>query len=222
VRIKMTDANAKQLETVTLAGGCFWCLEAVYDQLNGVMDVVSGYSGGQVRNPSYREVCTGTTGHTEVVQVKFDPAVIGFRDILNVFFSIHDPTTLNRQGADVGTQYRSAIFYHGPEQKAVAEATIRELEARGLRGDPIVTEVTPFTAFYPAEDYHQEYFANNPRQPYCQVGSPKVAKFRKQYLSSSRRRGRRDRREARMVARRRAAILAAYGLPLVACGAGRR
>ena len=179
----MSDANARQLETATLAGGCFWCLEAVYDQLNGVMDVVSGYSGGQVRNPSYREVCTGTTGHAEVVQVTFDPAAIGFRDILNVFFSIHDPTTLNRQGADVGTQYRSAIFYHGPEQKAVAEATIRELEARGLWGDPIVTEVTPFTAFYPAEDYHQEYFANNPRQPYCQaVVAPKVAKFRVQYL----------------------------------------
>jgi len=179
----MSDANARQLETATLAGGSIWCLEAVYDQLNGVMDVVSGYSGGQVRNPSYREVCTGTTGHAEVVQVKFDPAVIGFRDILNVFFSIHDPTTLNRQGADVGTQYRSAIFYHGLVQKAVAEATIRELEARGLWGDPIVTEVTPFTAFYPAEDYHQEYFANNPRQPYCQaVVAPKVAKFRVQYL----------------------------------------
>jgi peptide-methionine (S)-S-oxide reductase len=178
----MSD-EMKQLETATLAGGCFWCLEAVYDQLKGVTDVASGYSGGQVRNPSYREVCMGTTGHAEVVQVTFDPGVIGFRDILNVFFSIHDPTTLNRQGADVGTQYRSAIFYHSPEQKAVAEATIRELGARGLWEAPIVTEVTPFTAFYPAEDYHQDYFANNPRQPYCQaVVAPKVAKFRKQYL----------------------------------------
>jgi peptide-methionine (S)-S-oxide reductase len=178
----MSD-EMKQLETATLAGGCFWCLEAVYDQLKGVTDVASGYSGGQVRNPSYREVCMGTTGHAEVVQVTFDPGVIGFRDILNVFFSIHDPTTLNRQGADVGTQYRSAIFYHGSEQKTTAESAIRELEARGLWGDPIVTEVTPFTAFYPAEDYHQEYFANNPRQPYCQaVVAPKVAKFRKQYL----------------------------------------
>jgi peptide-methionine (S)-S-oxide reductase len=178
----MSD-ETRQLETATLAGGCFWCLEAVYDQLKGVVDVVSGYSGGQVRNPSYREVCTGTTGHAEVVQLRFDPAVISFRDILNVFFSIHDPTTLNRQGADVGTQYRSAVFYHSPEQKATVEATIRELEARGLWADPIVTEVTPFVAFYPAEDYHQEYFANNPRQPYCQaVVAPKVAKFRVQYL----------------------------------------
>jgi peptide-methionine (S)-S-oxide reductase len=179
----MTEGNARQLETATLAGGCFWCLEAVYDQLKGVTDVVSGYSGGQVRNPSYREVCNGTTGHAEVVQVTFDPAIIGFADILNVFFSIHDPTTLNRQGADVGTQYRSAIFYHSPEQQRIADAKIRELSLQGLWPNPIVTEVTPFTVFYPAEDYHQEYFANNARQPYCQaVVAPKVAKFRKQYM----------------------------------------
>ncbi len=178
----MTDDQTKQRETATLAGGCFWCLEAVFDQLNGVTDVVSGYAGGQTRNPSYREVCNGTTGHAEVVQVTFDPAVISYRDILDVFFAIHDPTTLNRQGADVGTQYRSAIFYHSPEQRATAEETIRELYAQGLWQNPVVTEITPFTVFYPAEDYHQEYFANNASQPYCQVVvAPKVAKFRKHF-----------------------------------------
>jgi peptide-methionine (S)-S-oxide reductase len=178
----MTDDKTKQLETATLAGGCFWCLEAVFDQLNGVTDVVSGYAGGQTRNPSYREVCTGTTGHAEVVQVTFDPAVISYRNILDVFFGIHDPTTLNRQGADVGTQYRSAIFYHSPEQRETAEETIRELYAQGLWQNPVVTEITPFTVFYPAEDYHQEYFANNASQPYCQVVvAPKIAKFRKHY-----------------------------------------
>jgi len=171
-------------EVATLAGGCFWCLEAVYDQLRGVEDVVSGYSGGHVRNPSYHEVCTGATGHAEVVQVTFDPKVISFRELLEVFFTIHDPTTLNRQGADVGTQYRSAIFYHGPEQKATAGQVLREIEAAKIWPAPIVTEVTPFTAFYPAEDYHQEYFARNPDQGYCMVViAPKVAKFRKQYLS---------------------------------------
>jgi peptide-methionine (S)-S-oxide reductase len=168
----------------TLAGGCFWCLEAVYDQLRGVEDVVSGYSGGRVRNPSYREVCTGTTGHAEVVQVTFDPTVISFREILEVFFTIHDPTTLNRQGADVGTQYRSAIFCHSPEQKLTAEQIIREIDAAKIWPAPIVTELAPFGAFYPAEDYHQEYFARNPTQGYCTVViAPKVAKFRKQYLS---------------------------------------
>jgi len=170
-------------EVATLAGGCFWCLEAVFDDLEGVTDVVSGYSGGHVPTPTYRHVCTGDTGHAEVVQIRFDPDVIAYRDLLKVFFAIHDPTTLNRQGGDVGTQYRSAIFYHTAEQKAVAEETIGELTAAQLWDRPIVTEVTAFTAFYPAEDYHQEYFRRNPSQPYCQaVVAPKVAKFRKQYL----------------------------------------
>jgi peptide-methionine (S)-S-oxide reductase len=176
------NSFAENKEVATLAGGCFWCLEAVFDNLQGVLDVVSGYSGGQDPDPTYRQVCTGMTGHAEVVQVTFDPAQISFRELLEVFFSIHDPTTLNRQGADVGTQYRSAIFYHTPEQKATAEQAIRALEAERAWRDPIVTEVTPFSAFYPAEDYHQEYFAQNARQPYCQaVVAPKVAKFRKQY-----------------------------------------
>lgn len=170
-------------ETTTLAGGCFWCLEAVYDELKGVTDVVSGYSGGHVPNPTYEQVCGKMTGHAEVVQVTFDPEVITFRDILDVFFTIHDPTTLNRQGNDVGPQYRSAIFTHSPEQEATARQAIAEVTEAGLWNDPIVTEVTPFDVFYPAEDYHQEYFANNPGQGYCRVIiAPKVAKFRKQYL----------------------------------------
>jgi peptide-methionine (S)-S-oxide reductase len=170
-------------EVATLAGGCFWCLEAVYDQLLGVEDVVSGYTGGGRPNPTYEQVCTGATGHAEVVQVTFDPQAISYHDILGVFFAIHDPTTLNRQGADVGTQYRSAIFYHSPEQKAVAEQVIAELDAAALWPRPIVTQVTPFEVFYPAESYHQEYFARNPTQGYCQaVVAPKVAKFRKQFL----------------------------------------
>jgi peptide-methionine (S)-S-oxide reductase len=170
-------------EVATLAGGCFWCLEAVYDQLRGVEDVTSGYAGGTVPDPTYKQVCAGATGHAEVVRVTFDPAVISFREILEVFFSIHDPTTLNRQGADVGTQYRSAIFYHTPEQKVVAEQVISDLTQARLWSDPIVTEVTPLQAFYPAEMYHQEYFARNPAQPYCRaVIAPKVAKFRKQHL----------------------------------------
>lgn len=168
-------------EITTLGGGCFWCLEAVYDQLNGVTDVVSGYMGGHVPNPTYRDVCNETTGHAEVVQVTFDPDVIAFADILNVFFTIHDPTTLNRQGADRGTQYRSAIFYHSDEQKKVAENAIKQHSANW--DDPIVTEITPADTFYPAEDYHQEYFANNPNAGYCQfVIAPKVAKFRKHYF----------------------------------------
>jgi peptide-methionine (S)-S-oxide reductase len=171
-------------EVATLAGGCFWCLEAVYDQLRGVTDVVSGYAGGRVRNPSYKDVCAGTTGHAEVVQVTFDPAEISFREILQVFFTIHDPTTLNRQGADVGTQYRSAIFYHSAEQKATAEQVISEINAAKIWSGSSVTQVAPFDTFYPAEDYHQEYFARNPTQGYCTVViAPKVAKFRKQYLS---------------------------------------
>jgi peptide-methionine (S)-S-oxide reductase len=171
-------------EITTLGGGCFWCLEAVYDQLKGVTDVVSGYMGGQVDNPTYQAVCTGTTGHAEVVQVTFNPDVISFQDILDVFFTIHDPTTLNRQGADVGTQYRSAIFYHSPEQKATAEAAIKALDEQKLWPNPIVTEVTAADTFYPAEDYHQEYFERNPNQGYCMVViAPKVAKFRKQYMA---------------------------------------
>lgn len=170
-------------ETTTLAGGCFWCLEAVYDQLKGVTDVVSGYSNGHVVNPTYRDVCNGTTGHAEVVRVTFDTSVITFRDLLDVFFTIHDPTTLNRQGNDVGTQYRSGIYYHTPEQKATAEQVIRDLTAARLWADPIVTEIAPISNFSAAENYHQEYFANNPYQPYCQaVVAPKVAKARKKFF----------------------------------------
>ena len=170
-------------ETATLAGGCFWCLEAVFDELKGVQSVESGYAGGHVPNPSYRAVCNGDTGHAEVVQVKFDPSVISYRDLLNVFFGIHDPTTLNRQGADAGTQYRSAIFYHSPEQKETAEVLIKELNAQKIWNHPIVTEVVPLSNFYIAEDYHQEYFANNPYQPYClAVVAPKVSKFRKHFI----------------------------------------
>jgi peptide-methionine (S)-S-oxide reductase len=170
-------------EIATLGGGCFWCLEAVYDQLKGVEDVVSGYSGGHVADPDYERVCTGMTGHAEVVQITFDPEIVSFKEILQVFFTIHDPTTLNRQGADVGTQYRSAIFYHSPAQKATAEQAIAELESAAIWDAPVVTEVTPFHAFFPAEDYHQEYFERNPGQGYCRVViAPKVAKFRKLYL----------------------------------------
>ncbi len=177
-----TDSTRR--EVATLAGGCFWCLEAVYDDLQGVTDVVSGYSGGAIPNPTYKQVCTGETGHAEVVQVTFDPNVVSYREILEIFFSIHDPTTRNRQGADEGTQYRSAIFYHSPEQKATAEQVIREFSSAGLWGNPIVTEVKPLAAFYPAEEYHQEYFRRNPNQGYCRaVVAPKVAKFRKQYMS---------------------------------------
>jgi peptide-methionine (S)-S-oxide reductase len=170
-------------ETATLAGGCFWCLEAVYDELKGVVDVVSGYAGGKVVNPSYEAVCSGETGHAEVVQVKFDPQVVSYRELLEVFFTIHDPTSLNRQGADVGTQYRSAVFYHTPEQKATAEQVVRDLEGEKIWGKPIVTQIVPFQAFYPAEGYHQEYYRRNPYQGYCvAVIAPKVAKFRQKYL----------------------------------------
>lgn len=171
-------------EVATLGGGCFWCLEAVYDDLEGVDDVVSGYTGGKVVNPNYQQVCGGNTGHAEVIRVTFDPSVVSFKEILEVFFTIHDPTTLNRQGADVGTQYRSAIFYHSPEQKATAEQVIAEINAAHIWDAPIVTEVTAAGTFYPAEDYHQEYFARNPGQGYCRmVIAPKVAKFRQKYLS---------------------------------------
>ena len=168
-------------EVTTLAGGCFWCLEAVYADLKGVIKVESGYSGGSVLNPSYQAVCTGETGHAEVVQVSFDPEIISFADILHVFFAIHDPTTLNRQGADVGTQYRSAIFHHSDAQKETTEKIIADMTT--LWTNPIVTEIVPFEKFYPAEAYHQNYFANNANQPYCRaVVAPKVEKFRKKFV----------------------------------------
>jgi peptide-methionine (S)-S-oxide reductase len=170
------------LEVATLGGGCFWCLEAVFEQLEGVKRVVSGYSGGSVSNPTYRQVCAGTTGHAEVVQVIFDPQVITYRQILEVFFDIHDPTTLNRQGADAGPQYRSVVFYHDEPQREIAEQMIQELDEQGQWDNPIVTELAPLEAFYEAEDYHQEYYRGNPRQPYCRaVIAPKVAKFRKRH-----------------------------------------
>jgi peptide-methionine (S)-S-oxide reductase len=170
-------------DVATLAGGCFWCLEAVYEDLRGVEKVVSGYAGGAVPNPSYERVCSGTTGHAEVVQVTFDPQAASFRELLEVFFTIHDPTTPDRQGADAGTQYRSAVFYHSAEQKRVAEAVIADLTAQQVWDAPIVTELAPLTVFYPAEEYHQGYFRRNPGQGYCRaVIAPKVAKFRKLYL----------------------------------------
>jgi len=177
------DDTTLGLEQATLAGGCFWCLEAVFDQLKGVHHVESGYMGGSSSNPTYDQVCGGDTGHAEVVRVTFDPATVSFKELLEVFFVIHDPTTLNRQGNDVGTQYRSAIFYHTPQQKADAEEVISRLNAAKLWNGPIVTEVAPATPFYVAEGYHQEYFARNPYQPYCQaVVAPKVAKFKKHFL----------------------------------------
>lgn len=170
-------------EQATLGGGCFWCVEAIFRDLKGVEKVVSGYAGGTTPNPTYRQVCEGTTGHAEVVAITFDPAVISFADLLRVFFATHDPTSLNRQGADVGTQYRSVIFTHSEAQAVTAQVVIAELNQAGLFDRPIVTEIAPFTRFYPAEAYHQDYYANNPTQPYCQaVIAPKVAKFRKQYL----------------------------------------
>jgi len=174
----------KQLETATLAGGCFWCLEAVFERLIGVERVVSGYAGGSVPNPTYEDVCSGVTGHAEVVQVTFDPAVISYRELLEIFFAFHDPTTLNRQGPDTGTQYRSAIFYGSEEQAAVAREVIAELEVKRLFGAPIVTEITPLTVFYPAEADHQQYFQRHPERMYCQAMiAPKVAKLRKAYSS---------------------------------------
>jgi peptide-methionine (S)-S-oxide reductase len=180
---KDTPTTSEQdRQVATLAGGCFWCLEAVFEQVQGVHEVISGYAGGHVDNPTYKQVCTGTTGHAEVVRITFDPDVITYRELLEIFFDIHDPTTLNRQGADVGTQYRSAIFYHDATQKAVAEGLIAELEAKGTWPDPIVTEVTALETFYPAEDYHQTYYRNNAGQPYCRaVITPKVRKFRQHF-----------------------------------------
>ncbi len=180
----MSSATDLVTEQVTLGGGCFWCLEAVFEQLRGVQKVESGYSGGTLADPSYDRVCSGRTGHAEVVQVTFDPSEITYSEILDVFFATHDPTTLNRQGADVGTQYRSVIFYHTQAQKEAAEKKIAELNAAKIWDTPIVTEIAPLKTFYRAENYHQKYFQDNPRQPYCQVViSPKVAKFRKQFAA---------------------------------------
>jgi peptide-methionine (S)-S-oxide reductase len=174
------DATAPKLAKATLAGGCFWCTEAVYAQIKGVKGVTSGYLGGEVPNPTYKDVCTGLTGHAEAVEIEYDPAQVPFEKLLEVFFATHDPTTKNRQGADVGTQYRSGVFYHDDEQKRIAEEVIKRLDDSGAFPAKIVTEVTKATTFYPAEDYHQDYFANNPRQPYCQaVVAPKVDKVRK-------------------------------------------
>jgi peptide-methionine (S)-S-oxide reductase len=169
-------------QVATLAGGCFWCLEPVFDELKGVESVESGYTGGQVPNPTYARVCDGDTGHAEAVQVTFNPQVLSYHDMLTVFFAIHDPTTLNRQGADAGTQYRSAIFYHDEQQREIARQVIQEIADAHIWDNPIVTEITPFDEFYPAEDYHQEYFAHNAFQPYCRaVIAPKISKFRKQF-----------------------------------------
>ncbi|MFY9271278.1 MAG: peptide-methionine (S)-S-oxide reductase MsrA [Candidatus Manganitrophaceae bacterium] len=181
-------ASPTQKEQATLGGGCFWCLEAVFVELKGVERVESGYSGGKEVNPTYRQVCTGTTGHAEVVQITYNPNVISFQEILDIFFTIHDPTTLNRQGADEGPQYRSVIFYHTSEQKAIAEETIQALNAKALLDGPIVTEVTPFATFYRAEEYHQNYYQNNTSQPYCRaIIAPKIAKARKTFLEKLRR-----------------------------------
>ena len=167
-----------------MAAGCFWCVEAVFDALIGVEDVVSGYSGGHTENPTYQLVCSETTGHAEVVQIRFDPAQLSYADLLRVYFTVHDPTTLNRQGNDIGSSYRSAIFYHSDAQRQTANDVIAEVTAEAIYDNPIVTEVTAFDKFWPAEDYHHEYFANNPNQPYCAaVVAPKVAKFRQKFTS---------------------------------------
>ncbi|TVQ11826.1 MAG: peptide-methionine (S)-S-oxide reductase, partial [Bacteroidetes bacterium] len=173
------DPN-NNFQLATIGGGCFWCLEAIFMEVRGIESVTSGYSGGTVKNPAYREVTTGRTGHAEVVQVKFDPEIISFKEILEIFFHLHDPTTLNRQGADVGTQYRSVIFYQNEEQETIAREVFKEIDASDLWDDPLVTEISPLTAFYVAEDYHQNYFQNNPSQPYCTfVIGPKMQKLRK-------------------------------------------
>ena len=187
----MNQENAKLnlpegREIATLAGGCFWCLEAIFKEVRGIDKVVSGYSGGTAVNPAYAAVCSGATGHAESVQLTYDPKVISFKEILAIFIAVHDPTTLNRQGADVGTQYRSAIFYHSLQQKAEAEEAIKQLNTSKAWGSPVVTQVASFKDFYPAEEYHQEYFARNPERPYCSaVIAPKLDKFRKQYLKKS-------------------------------------
>jgi len=182
----MTGPSSKN-SAITLGGGCFWCLDAVFRELSGVQSVVSGYAGGRVPNPTYREVCSGLTGHAEVVQVTFDPALISMDDLLRIFFTLHDPTTLNRQGGDVGTQCRSAIFYHDDAQREQAESILREFADSKVWGAPIVTELAPLDKFYPAEEYHQDYFSKNPDQPYCQaVVAPKVGKLRKQFFQKLR------------------------------------
>ena len=180
----MIQANATAREVATLGGGCFWCIEVIFDELYGVTDVVSGYMGGKGANPTYREVCSGITGHAEVIQVRFDPGVISFREILDVFFTVHDPTTVNSQGNDVGTQYRSAIFYHSPEQQRIAVETVADFDRERVWDRPIVTQISAAQTFYPAEDYHQEYYVNNPDQGYCRIViAPKVAKFRNKFLA---------------------------------------
>jgi peptide-methionine (S)-S-oxide reductase len=179
----MQTPNSPNLEVAIIGGGCFWCIESIFDELKGVESVESGYCGGQIENPTYKQICTGSTGHAEVIRVTFDPTALSFRDLLGVFFAMHDPTTLNRQGHDAGTQYRSVIFCQSPTQRAEAEKLIKELDAAGLWPNPIVTEIADAQPFYLAEDYHQEYFRYNPNQPYCQaVVAPKVAKFRQKYL----------------------------------------
>lgn len=176
--------DTKNLETATLAAGCFWCVEAVFDDLIGVEDVVSGYSGGHKENPTYSEVCSETTGHAEVAQIRFDPTQLSYEDLLRVYFTVHDPTQLNRQGNDIGSSYRSAIFYHSEEQRESAEKVIKEITDEAIYDRPLVTEVTAFDKFWPAEEYHQEYFTNNPNQPYCAaVVAPKVAKFRAKFAN---------------------------------------
>ena len=177
----MTEQN--DIEIATLAGGCFWCIEAVYNELKGVKEVISGYTGGKTVNPSYEDVCSGRTGHAEAINIKFNPDIISYKELLEIFFTIHDPTTLNRQGNDIGTQYRSVIFYHTPEQKVVAEEVVAELKKTNIWETPIVTELKSFTAFYPAEDYHQQFYEQNPNHGYCRVViAPKVSKFRKKYF----------------------------------------
>jgi peptide-methionine (S)-S-oxide reductase len=183
--LQKSEQQNIRIETATLAGGCFWCLEAVFKDVNGVIDAVPGYTGGNVVNPTYEQVCNSKTGHAEAVQVTYDPAKITFREILDIFFAVHDPTTPNRQGADIGTQYRSAIFYHNEAQKAAAEKLIAELTRARIWKDPIVTQISPWDAFYPAEDYHRDYFARNPEQAYCQVViAPKLQKFRRKWAKS--------------------------------------
>lgn len=178
--IKSMENN--KLDTATLGGGCFWCTEAVFDSVEGVVDVVSGYAGGHTENPTYQQVCSETTGHAEVIQIKFDPDEISYKEILQIFFGTHDPTTLNRQGNDIGSSYRSVVFYHSPEQKESADEVIKEISDEGIFDNDIVTEVTEFTNFYAAEDYHQDYFSKNPNQPYCSaVVAPKVGKFRQKF-----------------------------------------
>ncbi len=178
------NENFSKTETATLAGGCFWCLHAAYEEVEGVVNVISGYSGGRRENPSYEQVCTGSTGHAEVVQVEYDAGTLVFEDVLDIFFALHDPTTLNRQGADVGTQYRSAIFYHNEEQKRAAEQKISELEQAKIWDNPLVTKLESLDVFYPAEEYHQDYFARNPGNPYCQaVINPKLSKLRQKFAA---------------------------------------